>query len=256
MGRKSKILDEALVSQESHGNGELRPVKSISSDDIWVVYQPIVEMSTGLLFAHESLVRCTVEHYTDPVNLFDQAVKEDSCGSLGRAIREVAFANNPDNRLFVNIHPSELMSPWLVRPDDPLCFHKPEVFLEITESAVIEYYDLCVNVLTEVCSRNNAHLVIDDLGAGYSNLLRLVELYPSVVKLDIALTRNLDKDHRKQILVRHIVEMCVELNAKVVVEGIETINELKAVRDTGAHYGQGYLLARPGFPPPHVKWPL
>jgi EAL domain-containing protein (putative c-di-GMP-specific phosphodiesterase class I) len=45
------------------------------------------------------------------------------------------------------------------------------------------------------------------------------------------------------------------MGAQVVAEGIETIEELCAVIDTGAHFGQGYLLARPTFPPPEPTWP-
>jgi EAL domain-containing protein (putative c-di-GMP-specific phosphodiesterase class I) len=256
MGMKIKKLIQTPFSAELRDPKRNRPINSLTADDISVAYQPIVDLATGQLFALEALVRCKIEAYTDPTELFKQAIKEDSCGYLGRAIREVVFANEMHTRLFINIHPAELASHWLVRPDDPLCFHRQEVYLEITESAVIEYYDLCLNVLKEVCSRNNAHLVIDDLGAGYSNLMRLVDLYPSIVKLDLTLARQLDQNKRKQILVRHLVDLCLELGAKVVVEGIETIEELKAVRDTGAHYGQGYLLACPSHPAPPVNWPL
>ena len=49
--------------------------------------------------------------------------------------------------------------------------------------------------------------------------------------------------------------MCEGMGAKVVAEGIETVEELRAVQETGADFGQGYLLARPGFPPPTVYWP-
>jgi EAL domain-containing protein (putative c-di-GMP-specific phosphodiesterase class I) len=48
--------------------------------------------------------------------------------------------------------------------------------------------------------------------------------------------------------------MCNDLGAKVVAEGIETVDELKAVVDSGAHYGQGFLLARPALPIPEVDW--
>jgi EAL domain-containing protein (putative c-di-GMP-specific phosphodiesterase class I) len=56
--------------------------------------------------------------------------------------------------------------------------------------------------------------------------------------------------------VRYIVDLCLELGAKVVAEGIETLDELKAARDCGAQYGQGYLLARPSYPAPDPTWPL
>jgi len=112
-----------------------------------------------------------------------------------------------------------------------------------------------MNVLKEVCGRSGAHLVVDDLGAGYSNLTRILELEPRVAKLDRSLVTRLDEDRRKQVLVRKLIELCNELGCRVVCEGIETIGELSAARDCGAQYAQGYLLARPADPPPDVVWP-
>jgi EAL domain-containing protein (putative c-di-GMP-specific phosphodiesterase class I) len=70
------------------------------------------------------------------------------------------------------------------------------------------------------------------------------------------LVRGIEKSRRQQILVRQVVSLCHELGAKVVAEGIETEDELRAVLDTGAHYGQGYLFAKPAFPVPTTKWPF
>jgi EAL domain-containing protein (putative c-di-GMP-specific phosphodiesterase class I) len=52
-----------------------------------------------------------------------------------------------------------------------------------------------------------------------------------------------------------MVNLCGELGASVVAEGIETEDEFWAVCDSGAQYGQGFLFARPGFPLPEVSWP-
>jgi hypothetical protein len=112
------------------------------------------------------------------------------------------------------------------------------------------------STLREVCSRSGAKLVVDDFGAGYSNLKRVVEIEPAVVKLDRELISGLHQNPKQRLLVTHVVELCKALGARVVAEGIETIGELKASRDCGVHYGQGYLLARPGNPLPEVSWPL
>ena len=98
--------------------------------------------------------------------------------------------------------------------------------------------------------------MVDDLGAGHSDFKRIIDLEPHVVKLDLALIRGIEKNRRQQILVRHVVSLCEELNAKVVAEGIETEDELRAILDTGAHYGQGYLFAKPAFPIPQARWPF
>jgi EAL domain-containing protein (putative c-di-GMP-specific phosphodiesterase class I) len=190
------------------------------------------------------------------VTLFERAVSEQACGRLGRTIREVAFSRCMGVPLFVNVHPNELSARWLVRPDDPVFFHDSDVYLEITETAAFSHFELCMGVLKEVCSRAGAFLVVDDFGAGYSNLKRIIDLQPRIVKLDRTLIARLDRDRRQQTLVRYIVDLCLELGAKVVAEGIETLDELKAARDCGAQYGQGYLLARPSYPAPDPTWPL
>jgi len=231
-------------------------VRDIAVSDLDVVFQPIVELSTGACFAFEALTRCKWPEFQNPMKLFERAQEERCCGSLGRKVREVAFARCTDAPLFVNLHPHELDEGWLVRPDDPLFFHERAVYLEITESAAFNYFALCVNVLKEICSRSGAFLVVDDFGAGHSNLKRIIDLEPHVVKLDLALVRGIEKSKRQQILVRQVVSLCKELGARVVAEGIETQDELSAVIDTGAHYGQGYLFARPAFPMPKPSWPM
>jgi EAL domain-containing protein (putative c-di-GMP-specific phosphodiesterase class I) len=231
-------------------------VRAITGKDINMVFQPIVDVATGALFAHEALVRCKLPQYASPAMLFLAAEKERACGHLGRVIRQQTFERCQDTALFVNVHPEELSQRWLVRPDDPLYLHEREVYLEITESAAFTHYDLCMSVLKEVCARAGVHLVVDDYGAGHSNLSRILDLNPKIVKLDGALIRGIDKDARRQIMVRHMVALCVDLGAKVVAECVETEEELKAVADQGVHLAQGYVLARPAFPPPEVNFPL
>ena len=73
-----------------------------------------------------------------------------------------------------------------------------------------------------------------------------------MVKLDRALVSNLADDGRLRTLVTALVRLCQELGARVVAEGIEQLDELHAVRDTGCHFGQGYLIAKPAPDPPIV----
>jgi EAL domain-containing protein (putative c-di-GMP-specific phosphodiesterase class I) len=252
-------MDKEKLSWTLGGGGteaDVGGVRALTVSDIGVVFQPIVELKTGVTFAHEALVRCRRQEYSAPPVLFEHAVKENACGRLGRLIREVAFQTCGDVALFVNLHPEELNSRWLVRPDDPLCFHPSPVFLEITESAAFTHFDLCLSVLRELCRRTGALLVVDDFGAGHSNLERVVDLEPSIVKLDLALTRGVHAHPRKRAVVRHVVNLCNELGARVVAEGIETIDELSCVRDLGVDFAQGYLLARPAAPPPPAPWPF
>jgi EAL domain-containing protein (putative c-di-GMP-specific phosphodiesterase class I) len=131
--------------------------------------------------------------------------------------------------------------------------HDHEVYLEITESVPLTHFELCMSVLREIRARGGVHLVVDDLGAGYSNLKRIADLEPSVVKLDRDLIMGIDKSHRQRQLVRSVVQLCTDLQARVVAEGIETRDEYLALRDTGVVFGQGYYFARPAFPLPVVR---
>lgn len=239
--RKSQVLLQAAINEE----------------DLNVVFQPIVDLETHTTFGLEALVRCKTPGFESPPVLFAHAVTQGYVGRLGGLIREQAVERGRGHRLFLNIHPAELVERWVVRPEDPIFKHDHEVYLEITEAVAFSHYDTCISVIEELRSRakGKVHLVIDDLGAGFSNLKRIVDLQPSIVKLDMALVTGIDKNPRQQTLVASLVNLCREQGATVVAEGIETPTELRAVIDAGVQFGQGYLLARPAYPIPASFWP-
>lgn len=216
-----------------------------------VVFQPIMDLQLHKTFAYEALVRCSTPGLENPLRLFELAVEQEVTGELGRHLRRLAVEGCPDHKLFLNLHPTELAQGWLVRPDDAIFEHEHKIYLEVTESVPLSHFDLCHGILRELRAKG-MHLAIDDLGAGYSNLKYITDLSPDVVKLDRELVRNVGDDRRLFILVEHMVALCEDLGARVVAEGIETESELGALREIGVHYGQGYLIARPAFPPPPV----
>jgi EAL domain-containing protein (putative c-di-GMP-specific phosphodiesterase class I) len=227
----------------------------VEPEELTVVFQPIVDMRDGRLFANEALVRCSRPELANPMVLFERAVEAGCVGRLGRMIRDIAVPLSGKLPVFINVHPQELQEAWLVRPDDPIYSHDAEIYLEVTESVPLSHYALCLSVLREVRARGGIQLVVDDLGAGYSNLKRIADLEPKVVKLDRGLIMGVDQSARQRQLVTSVVRLCNDLKAMVVAEGIETECELSALRDTGAHYGQGFLFARPAYPMPAVTWP-
>jgi EAL domain-containing protein (putative c-di-GMP-specific phosphodiesterase class I) len=226
----------------------------VEKREIRVVYQPVVDLKTKKIFAYEALVRSMSSAFDNPMKLFAAAVQHSVTGQLGRIIREQAVVGCPSHPLFLNIHPAELNEKFVVQPNDPIFQHGEDVYLEITEGVPLSHFTLCQSILREVRGRG-VYLVVDDLGAGYSNLKYIADLHPRVVKLDRDLIMGLTKDTRMFKLVSAIVVLCRELDALVVAEGIETEEELEAVQAAGAHFGQGYLLARPAFPPPDITWP-
>jgi EAL domain-containing protein (putative c-di-GMP-specific phosphodiesterase class I) len=229
-------------------------VKTVETGAIKVVFQPIVDIRRKRTFAYEALVRPTDPYFRDPVHLFDEAAKHKLSGKLGRLIREKAVDSCTNYPLFLNIHPSELDAHFIVQPNDPIFEHGHDVYLEITEGVPLTHFVLCKQILNEVSGRG-IYLVVDDLGAGYSNLKYIADLNPRVVKIDRGLVSGLVIGSRLHTLVKGIVSMCAELGAKVVAEGIETVTEFEAVREAGVDYAQGYLLARPAFPAPEPLFP-
>jgi EAL domain-containing protein (putative c-di-GMP-specific phosphodiesterase class I) len=119
------------------------------------------------------------------------------------------------------------------------------------ESVPLSHFEQCHGVLAEIRARG-VLLAVDDLGAGYSNLKYIEDLYPQIVKLDRELVAGVRHDTRQFRLLHSIVRLCHEMDAKVVIEGVETVGELSAAMAAGTDYVQGYALARPAFPPPTV----
>ena len=229
----AKVLDERLVKS---------------------VFQPLVDLRTQKVFAYEALARCALPLFASPPALFKAAVDAGRVGELGRMLRQMSIEQCPGYPLFLNVHPHEFEQGWLVQPNDPIYWHGDAVYLEITESVPLTYFEQCHSVLAEARSKG-VMLAVDDLGAGYSNLKYISDLSPEIVKLDRELIAGLGSGTRGFQLLKSIVRLCEDMGARVVAEGIETADELSAVIDAGVHFGQGYLLARPALPPPVPLWP-
>jgi EAL domain-containing protein (putative c-di-GMP-specific phosphodiesterase class I) len=228
--------------------------EALAAQQFYIAVQPIVDLRKKDIFGYEALLRSHSPEWKNPLQVLKAAQDEGVLGELGRACRDMALRGSPAHNVFLNLHPNEFDEGWLVRPDDPIFSHDRDVYLEITESVPLSHFRLCHTILREVRGKSGIFLAVDDLGAGYSNLKYIVDLSPEVVKLDRELVAGMVKHSRAHKLVSSLVKLCADLGAKVVAEGIETLDELHAVMDTGAHYAQGYLIARPAFPAPTVNW--
>lgn len=220
---------------------------------IYLAYQPVVDLQRRTTFGYEALVRSESNEFPNALSIIEQAVDRRFMGQLGRALRHMAVSRVTHHPLFLNLHPAEFDEGWLVRPDDAITCHDHDIYLEITESVPLTHFRYCHSVLREVRAKG-IKVAVDDLGAGHSNLKYIADLTPEVVKLDRSLIAQLRRESRLQTLVIAIVELCKRLGAKVVAEGIETREEMLAVLETGAHYGQGYFLGRPARDPFLVVW--
>jgi EAL domain-containing protein (putative c-di-GMP-specific phosphodiesterase class I) len=225
----------------------------IAKGRIGVAFQPIVDLQTGDTYGFEALVRCLVPELASPPTLLDAAQEQGSLGLLGRCVRELGVAQCARNRLFFNIQPAEFDEEWLIQPDEPACAHHHQVYLEITEAMPLYEYRFCGSILSELRARG-IKIAIDDFGAGYSNLKYITDLRPDVVKLDRQFVDGVRNGSREQQLIASMVELCRIQGATVVAEGVETMEELDAIRRAGVRYAQGFVFAKPDFVAQSRNW--
>src|SRR5450432_1609063 len=222
-------------------------------ESLHIAYQPIVSWSKRSVFAYEALLRCREPSLPHPGAVLDAAERLGRVHELGRTIR--AKAIEPLSRLpeevvlFLNLHPSDLLDPYLFAADGPLAAVADQIVLEITERATLNGMN---DVRSRVASLRKLgyRVAIDDLGAGYAGLTSFTLLEPDVVKLDMALVRDVHLEPTKHTLVRTMITMCNELGMTVTAEGIENAEERHAVERAGCDLMQGYLFAKPAWPVP------
>jgi EAL domain-containing protein (putative c-di-GMP-specific phosphodiesterase class I) len=215
-------------------------------------YQPIVDLETRSIYAHEALVRgpqgegaATVLAQVNDDNRyrFDQACRV-------KAIKG-ASALGMTECLSINFLPNAIYKPELcIRTTLEAArvhgFPLERIIFEVTEGERVEDGPWFAEILREY-QRCGFKTAIDDFGAGYAGLSLLADFQPDLIKLDMGLVRRVDTDRSRRTIVASLVRMCHEMNIRVIAEGVETAAERDALRDTGIHLMQGYLFARPSF---------
>jgi EAL domain-containing protein (putative c-di-GMP-specific phosphodiesterase class I) len=250
-----KLPLQPAVSARQPGKRQLEALETILSEGILeLVFQPIFEVSTGEVFGYEVLTRCPPRAFEGPEALFSAATGAGRVGELGRLQRLLAVNGAPGKPLFLNVHPAEFDYPYLVQPDDPIFRHGEDVYLEVTESAPLGYFDQCISVLGEL-RKKGIRVAIDDFGAGFSNVKYIADLAPDIVKLDRELMSQVHHGSRQFRLLMSIVRLCKDMGARVVAEGIETTEEYVVAEHAGVDFCQGYLLGRPGKLAEGQGWP-
>jgi EAL domain-containing protein (putative c-di-GMP-specific phosphodiesterase class I) len=119
------------------------------------------------------------------------------------------------------------------------------IVVEITEHEPVEDYDRLTSALERLRAAG-VRIAIDDAGAGYASLRHTLRLLPDIVKIDIGIVRDVDRDRGKRALASALARFAAEMDIAVVAEGIETQAELDALLALGVEVGQGFHLAEPG----------
>jgi EAL domain-containing protein (putative c-di-GMP-specific phosphodiesterase class I) len=227
--------------QRDTGRAEVREV--IAARAFTPVFQPIVHLATRKIVGFEALTRFS--DGTRPDLRFLAADKVGMMVELETAClnAQVDQARFLPPGTFVSLNVSPALAIRVMPVLDVVGAVDRPVVLEITEHAEIEDYSKLMAALGQV--RSHAMLAVDDAGAGYAGLHHILELQPQYVKLDISLVRNVDSDPARQAMVTGMAHFAESVGCALIAEGIETENELTALRLLNIEYGQGYYLARP-----------
>jgi len=237
---------EARVRQTAHETDTLERVSNvIKRDDLAVVYQPIYDLSTNQVAGVECLARFPDNAARGPDEWFAEAANvglgiDLELTAIRAALRGLQHLPS-DLYLAVNVSPDTILSGGVERvlaevPDG-------RMVLEVTEHAIIGDYVRFREALDPL--RGRVRIAIDDAGAGYSGLRHILDIRPDIIKLDMSLTRGIDKDPARSALARALIAFAADIGSTIVAEGIETAAELKVLETLGAHAGQGYHLQRP-----------
>jgi diguanylate cyclase (GGDEF)-like protein len=227
----------------------------IEGEGLAMAVQPIVDLRTGAIHAHEALARFGPGEAGNPLQWFSLADEFGERDALERACLRAAlelFAMRPPGvRLSINLSAPVLLDRrtlrMLDRPSD-----LTGLIIEVTEEALVQSDAQFRAAMTPLRERG-ALLAVDDVGAGYSGLRQLTTVHPSYLKLDRSLVSGIDTDEERAALVSALVGYAERVDCLLVAEGIECAAELQTLRELGAPLAQGFYFARPAAPWPVVR---
>ncbi|MBS3896735.1 EAL domain-containing protein [Silanimonas sp.] len=217
-----------------------------------MAFQPIVNVEDNTVFAYEALVRGPAGE--SAASIFAQ-VNDSNRYRFDQTCRctaiELASRLGMSTALSINFLPNAVYRPELcirttLEAAETFGFPIERIIFEITEGEKIEDQRHLRNIVDYYRS-SGFRTAIDDFGAGYSGLNLLAEIGADIIKIDLALVRDIHKHAAKKAIVRGICSVAADLGTTVIAEGIEQSEELAVLRELGIRLFQGYLLARPAF---------
>ncbi len=220
--------------------------------DFSMAYQPIVDLATRSVFSYEALVRGPAN---EPASSVMEKIHDHNRYRFDQACRVKAIKKASElgmkTKLNINFMPNAVYQPETCIRTTLLAsreynFPAEQIIFEVTEGEKITNHSHLNSILQEY-RHQGFQTAIDDFGAGYSGLNLLSEFQPNYIKIDMALTRNIHEDKIRRAIIKSILQVCSELEIETIAEGIETQDEVLALRDLGITLFQGYLFAKPGF---------
>ncbi len=234
--------------------------RAISRDQLYLVYQPIVDLPGGRLVGAEALVRwkTTTGEQIAPDVFIPLAERGKFIGDITRlvirrTISEMAplLQQNPDFHVAINIAASDLTDPAVLQELSTSLarYNLPPsaISLELTERSTGD--DTAVHEAISSLRKQGHNVLIDDFGTGYSSLAYLNKLDVDGMKIDRSFTATVGTEAVTAAIVPQILAMASALELNVVVEGIETETQVRYFSNsTRSLFGQGWYFSRPLSP--------
>lgn len=232
---------------------------AVRQDTIRVHYQPLIDLTEGDVIGFEALCRWhdSKGRAIPPDRFIPEAERTGVIMALGRRVlhRAVDQGHRWADRgrrgllITVNVSAVQLSEPAfladlieVVQADGGDAF---QLCLEITETAIIADPVRALATLRQARALG-VTVALDDFGTGLSSLAYLAEFPIDIIKIDRSFVAAIGTDPKSHALVRAMVQMAHALGALTIAEGIETADQLKALRALGCAIGQGYYLGFPG----------
>jgi EAL domain-containing protein (putative c-di-GMP-specific phosphodiesterase class I) len=211
-----------------------------------LVFQPIVDLTDHSVVGMEALSRFDTEPLRSPDLWFEEAASVGLGPSLEmKAVRAaVAHVGQLPAGAFLAVNASpELMTSGMLDSlaDNPAC---SRLVFELTEhEAVVDYGPIRDRM--QPLMQAGARIAVDDTGAGFASLRHILLLQPQIIKLDRSLTHGVDHDPARRALAASLVAFAQDIGSELIAEGVETVEELATLQRLGAHWAQGFHIARP-----------
>ena len=226
---------------------------AIRKDELSIFFQPIVDLKTGKIRTFEALVRWFHPEKGElrPDEFIPVAEETGVIITLGNWITAQAAkaaAQWPDDvTIAVNLSPLQIKAPGAALGilnairDAGLPPHRLE--LEVTESLFIEDSEHTARFMEELAAEG-VRFALDDFGTGYSSLGYINQFPFKKIKVDRSFVSGPNIGKKSDAIIRAVAEMGSTLEMEIVAEGLETIEQVEAVRSAGCTLGQGYYFSR------------
>jgi EAL domain-containing protein (putative c-di-GMP-specific phosphodiesterase class I) len=244
---------ERLVEHRSPHEARERQVaadriaRAIVGPSLHMVFQPIVELARGRIVGVEALARFAEKPRRMPEAWFAEAARVGLLAELELAAVERALAELPripdGTYLSINVCPETMGSEELRSLLDDADARR--IVLEMTEQSPVKDHAQLSAQLVSLRERG-IRLAIDDVGAGFASLERVIRFAPDFMKLDRSTVTGVAEDPVRRSLIERLVSFSDEVGMSVIAEGVESQADLDALRTLYVPYGQGFHLGRPG----------